>query len=525
MKTRPATLTCVAFTLLCTTLGGNGAVPQSPSSTLTAQTLIDELVLANRMLASREAGVLDASGDVSIRSRIDPKHFYIARAVAPGVVTANDVIEDDLEGNSVSGDRREQYDERFIHSAIYKARPDVAAIVHCHTPELVAFSASTVRLYRRDDVVPVFAIGNVNPRPAGVAGNAVLGRSVADSLAANNALLLRNDGAVVVSPTIYNLVIDAVTLRAAAETQQQLIAMGAKWSGDPVRVAPNAPLAPQPSAPLVLSRNGGGFGGVERAWDYFKQIVGRELTGPHALPRAVQASVLAQATADDRVIDELVNANQIVSYKLLGIVDGLGHLSVRSPNNPAHYFISRNVSAAFVTRADIIENDLDSMAVGGGRSDEFQEAFIHGEIYKARADVMAVLHAHTPEIRTFSLGLVMLRPVINEAAFIRDGLPIHDIRNFDPRELLIRTPFLGRSLAVALADKPGVLLRGHGIALTGSSVPDLIQKAYDLRMNARIQQQALALRGAVTYVDPPKVVRRTTGDRAWQYWKELVTSR
>ena len=178
-----------------------------------------------------------------------------------------------------------------------------------------------------------------------------------------------------------------------------------------------------------------------------------------------------------------------------------------------------------MTRADIIENDLESMAVGEARSDEFQEAFIHGEIYKARPDVMAVLHAHTPEIRTFSLGLVMLRPVINEAAFIRDGLPIHDIRNFDPRETLIRTPSLGRSLAVALADKPGVLLKGHGIALAGSSVPDLIQKASYLRKNARIQQQALALRGAVTYVDPPNVVRRTTGDRAWQYWKELVTSR
>ncbi len=521
MKTHSPMIIAVStavFTFLST------ALPQSRSSSALEQSLIDDLVLANRMLASSEAGVLDAYGDVSVRSRTDHNHFYIARAVAPGLVTASDVIEDDLDGNPVSGDRREQYNERFIHSAIYKVRPDVAAIVHCHTPEAVAFSASTVPLYRGDDAVPVFDIWKLD-RGQTIVGTAAFGQAVADMLGSRNALLLRNYGAVVVSPTIYNLVNAAVGLRKGAQQQQQLISMGGKWAGDPMRVLPNAPPPAQPASPLVLSRTGGGFGGVERGWDYYKQIVAPLLAGQDTLRRTAKVRPARDATADDLVIDELVLANQIISYTQLGIVDALGHISVRSPRNPAHYFISRNVSAAFVTRSDIIENDLDSKAVGGVRSDEFQEVFIHGEIFKARPDVMAVLHAHTPEIRTFSLGLVRLRPVINEAAFIGDGLPIHDIRNFDPREILIRTPALGRSLALVLADKPSVLLKGHGIALTGSSVPDVVQRAYDLRMNAQVQQQALALRGEVTYLDRPQSVRRVAGNRAWEYWKELVTAK
>jgi ribulose-5-phosphate 4-epimerase/fuculose-1-phosphate aldolase len=104
-------------------------------------------------------------------------------------------------------------------------------------------------------------------------------------------------------------------------------------------------------------------------------------------------------------------------------------------------------------------------------------------------------------------------------------LPIHDIREFDPRETLIRTPALGRSLALVLADKTGVLLKGHGIALTGSSVPAVVQRADDLRMNAQVQQQALALRGQVTYLDQPQSVRLALGNRAWEYWKELTVVR
>jgi len=487
--------------------------PQQPSE----QSATADFVLANRMLASAEAGVFDVSGDISIRSSSNPQHFLIARDVAPGMVTANDIIEDDMDGKPVSSDARRQHEDRLIHAAIYKARPDIASIVLTRAPAIVAFSASTAQLFRGDDVVRVV---DAHHMPGGARVTA-RGRAVAEALGTRSALMLANDGAVVVGRTIYDVVADAIALRGAAEMQERLIAMGKNWTGDPLKPAANAVAAPQP---LVLSRTGGGFGGIERTWDYYKQIVTASLTARDAVQNSASTSASGAAT-EEQTIDDLVAANRIISYRVLGLADALGHISVRSPRNPAHYYISRNVSAAFVTRADIIENDLDSRAVLGPRTDEFQESFIHGEIYKARPDVIAVLHAHTPEIRTFSLGLVALRPVIDAAAFIGDGLPIHDIRQFDPRETLIRTPALGRSLAAQLGDRRGVLLKGHGFALTGTSLADVIQKAYDLRKNAQIQQQAIALRGHVTYLRPGEAVDLPAGTQAWDYWKELAPSR
>src|SRR5207244_13165104 len=135
----------------------------------------------------------------------------------------------------------------------------------------------------------------------------------------------------------------------------------------------------------------------------------------------------------------------------------------------------------------------------GTRSDEYQEVYIHGEIYKARPDVMAVLHAHTPEILAFTESSVALRPVVNGGTFIGDGLPLHDIRKFDLRETLIRTSALGRSVAMMMGNKPGDLLKGHGIALNDSSFQLRVVRSYNLRMNAMIQQPALAVGGRSPY--------------------------
>ena len=130
------------------------AAAQGPS-TSSEKALIDELVLANRMLASQEIGFLDALGHVSVRSRTNPNRFYISRFIAPGLVTAADIVENDLESNAVGAERKDEYQERFIHGEIYKSRPDVMAVVHSHTPELVAFGISSVRLRAGDRELPV----------------------------------------------------------------------------------------------------------------------------------------------------------------------------------------------------------------------------------------------------------------------------------------------------------------------------------------------------------------------------------
>jgi ribulose-5-phosphate 4-epimerase/fuculose-1-phosphate aldolase len=442
---------------------------------LLASPEIEELGIAYRILASSEAGVLEVSGGVSIRSRSNPKHFYVAN-------TASGVVEKDVDG-AHSGELR-------VYGAIYKARPDVNVIVHSHAPELVAFASSSVPLRRRDEVVPV--------------------ADAVEALGAGKVLLLRNHGAVVAGSALRETVLDAIGLRKSAQLEQQLIAMGGTWDLNPLRPAANAAAA-RTAEGAVPSREGGGRGPIERLWDYYQRM-------------ALEPQKGGEKPAPQSVIDDLVTANRILSARVLGIMDGLGHLSVRNPRNPNHYFIARYVSAAFVTAADIIENDLDSKPVGGPRDDEFQEVFIHGEIYKARPDAMAILHAHTPEIVAFTMSSVALRPIAFEGAFIGEGLPDFDIRKFDPREILVRTPPLGRDLAVTLGARPAVLMKGHGYALIDASLPALVEKAYGLRLNARIQQQAIALRGDVVILDTRRSVPAAEG-RGWEHWKHLAEAK
>ena len=484
--------------------------------------LIDDLVLANRMLVSEELAVLDAFGHVSVRSRTNPNRFYISRYVAPGIVTAADIIENDLDSKPVTGERNDQYQERFLHGEIYKARPDVMAIVHSHTPELVAFGVSSVRLRSGEADVPVYDIRKFNNGRSGILDTPALARSMAQTLGKSDSLLLLGHGAVVVSNSVYGVVSGASGLASAARMQQMLISMGGTFDLNPRRPAPGTQRAQR--APVVPSGTGGGAGG-DRGWEYHKQMVTPLITGPNSIPRKDAGRTGAQ----DETINDLVVANRMLASRELGILGTTGHVSVRSPRNPNHYYISRYVSAGVVKASDIIENDLDSKPVAGPRSDEYQEVYMHGEIFRARPDVMAVLHSHTPEILAFTESSVALRPVVNGAVFIAEGLPMHDIRKFDPAENIIRTPELGRTVATALGKKPGVLLKGHGIALTGSSLQDLVSKAYNLRLNARIQQQAIGLGGSINYLDgqppapsAPSAAASGGYNRAWEYWKQII---
>ncbi len=515
---------------------------EARSSANPEQALIEELVLANRMLASSELGVLDAFGHVSVRSRTNPNHFYIARYVSPGIVTTSDIIENDLDSKPVAGPRPDEYQEVYIHGEIYKTRPDVMAVMHSHTPELVAFSISSVPLRNGDTPVPIWDSRKFNNgRSAGV-NNAASGHAVAETLGSNNAVLLLGHGAVVASGSIYNLVSSANGLRNTARLHQTMIAMGGLWDPNPRRVTVQAAApAPAPEQPAqqdpVPNGTGGGRGG-DRAWEYWKQMVLKETGG--SVPATTPPAPQVPASPDDAIKQDLALASRMLASPELGILDAFGHVSVRNPRDPNHYFIPRYVSAGVVTANDIIENDLDSKAVGAPRNDQFQEIYMHGEIYKARPDVMAVIHAHTPEIVAFTQSSIELRPVMNGGTFIGDGLPMFDIRKFDPRETIITSAALGRGVAEVMGNKPAVLLTGHGVAITDLSLYSLISRAYNLRMNAKIQQQAIALRGQIVYFDGQPapsgpVVQQaplvpsgdgggpTGSDRAWEYWKRIIS--
>ena len=227
----------------------------------------------------------------------------------------------------------------------------------------------------------------------------------------------------------------------------------------------------------------------------------------------------------DEALADLVAANRILAR--YGIVDGYGHVSLRSPHKPDHYLLSRAIAPETVTADDIVEFDLDSRPTHQV-PDLYRERFIHGEIYRVRPEVRAVVHNHAPSLIPFGVAATPLRPVYHMAAFIGQGIPIFEIRDTagEATDLLIRSPALGRALATSLGDKPAALMRGHGATAVADSLPLVVARSIYLELNARLQLQALTLAGSdgeVRYLssDEAAAASTTLGDyrRSWQLWR------
>ncbi len=217
------------------------------------------------------------------------------------------------------------------------------------------------------------------------------------------------------------------------------------------------------------------------------------------------------------VVEELVAANRILAAQ--GILPGYGHVSVRHPENPDRYFLSRSLAPELVTAEDVVELDLDSVAVGSAAPRLYLERFIHGEIYKIRPDVNAVVHNHTPTVISFGIGSTALRPVFHQAAFFLDGVPVWDYRDFGTADgALVDTPARGAGLAAALEDRPAVLMRNHGVAVVGATLPMVVGRSITLETNAEIQSQALARGDEIVYLEQDEESPGSSFDRAWDLW-------
>jgi HCOMODA/2-hydroxy-3-carboxy-muconic semialdehyde decarboxylase len=227
------------------------------------------------------------------------------------------------------------------------------------------------------------------------------------------------------------------------------------------------------------------------------------------------------------LIEDLVAANRILADQ--GVVDGYGHVSARHNKDPNRYLLARSVAPELVTAEDILEFDLDSNAVDPRGRKLYLERFIHGEIYKARPDVKAVVHHHSPAVIPFGVTNVPLRPIFHMAAFVGLGVPVFEIRDAaGMTDMLVRTPELGRALARTVGDKPAALMRGHGAVVVGASVSEAVGRSIYLQVDARLQAQAIALSGEITYLDPEEV-RKVQGafsyERAWELWKRKAMGR
>lgn len=183
------------------------------------------LVLANHILVDQD--VLDGYGHVSAREPRNPNRFLLARSMPPAMVEESDLMTFDLDGKQVGKDTRPSHVDRFIHSEIYRARPDVKAIVYCQTPELITFGTTDVPLRPLSHMcsfvssgVPVFDVRKF--RAPGdksmLIHDATLGRGLADVLGNHSAVLMRGYGGVIVGASIPQVVGRCVYLKIDAAT-------------------------------------------------------------------------------------------------------------------------------------------------------------------------------------------------------------------------------------------------------------------------------------------------------------------
>jgi len=254
------------------------------------------------------------------------------------------------------------------------------------------------------------------------------------------------------------------------------------------------------------------------------------IAGALVVRRAAAQAPASAGPVDPKLLEDLVAANRILADQ--GVVDGYGHVSVRHPADAQRYLMSRSIAPEMVTVADIMEYDLDSTAVDPRGRGSYLERFIHGEIYRVRPDVLAIVHNHSPSVIPFGVSTAPLRPLYHMSAFLGGGVPVFDIKTAagGPTDMLVRNAALGRALAQTLGGRPVALMRGHGAVVVGPNVQLAVFRSVYTEMNARLQAQAMALGGPVTYLDDEEARRATdsvggTVVRPWELWRKKALGR
>jgi len=245
---------------------------------------------------------------------------------------------------------------------------------------------------------------------------------------------------------------------------------------------------------------------------------------------AAQQPAAAEGGRPEKLLEDLVAANRILVDQ--AVLDGYGHVSVRSPTNPDRFWMSRSLAPESITTADIYEHDLDGNAKDLPKDARlFLERFIHAGIYRARPDVKAVVHNHAPSLIPFGVTGVALRPLYHMSAFLGSGVPVFDIHaTAGASDMLVKTPQLGQALAKTLGQNSVALMRGHGAVVVGPDLPHAVFRSVYTEVNARLQAQAMGLGGKVKFLDPEEARLAETSmagtlSRPWELWRKKAMSR
>jgi len=223
------------------------------------------------------------------------------------------------------------------------------------------------------------------------------------------------------------------------------------------------------------------------------------------------------------VLADLVLANHILVNE--GVVDGFGHISVRDPSNPERFYIARSMAPALVTLEDLVQVDLDGVVHDAQGRHTYVERFIHSEIFRARPEVMSVIHSHSPAVIPFGVTGARLRPICHMSGFLGAVTPVYEIRHSagETSDLLIRNQALGVSLAQCLGQANVALMRGHGSVTVGTSIKQAVFRGIYTESNARLQAMAAPL-GEITFLTDAEAQATSDMndqhlDRPWQMWK------
>jgi ribulose-5-phosphate 4-epimerase/fuculose-1-phosphate aldolase len=232
--------------------------------------------------------------------------------------------------------------------------------------------------------------------------------------------------------------------------------------------------------------------------------------------------------SDEARIQDVITASHILTNE--GILDSFGHVSARSEKNRDHFFMPRAMPPALVSRADIVEVDLDCKPVTPDAPRLNGERYIHCEVYKRRGDVQSVIHTHDMAVLPFGLAGISLKPVLAQAGFLPPETPLFEVRdahqNQQKRGMLVLNADLGRALAQRLGSNPLVLMRGHGDTVVGSSVREATVRAIYTHINAQAQSAALALSPNIMVLDAAELASNAAenfdADRPWQNYKQKL---
>ena len=228
----------------------------------------------------------------------------------------------------------------------------------------------------------------------------------------------------------------------------------------------------------------------------------------------------------DTITKDLVIANRILAKE--DVVDAYGHVSIRNPDNPKSFFISRSLAPELIEKDDIVELGLDGEPLKNEKRSLYLERFIHAAIYEARPDINSVVHAHAEDTLPFGIAAATkLKPVIHSGSFIGPNVPVWDIADkFGATNVLVTNMAQGRDLAKTLGKNSVALMRGHGFASAARSLIEVVRLSVYLPRNARALMRAKMLGGKIKYLSKGEIDARNKGYspystetwRAWEYW-------